>query len=317
MSPQLTDPARLAALARSGLLDSPPEEAFDRLTRLAARVLGVPISLVSLVGSDRQFYKSQVGMAEPWATARETPLSHSFCRYVVEAGEEMVIPDARLDPRVKDNLAIPDMGVIAYAGVPLRTHDGQVLGTFCAVDTTPHAWSEEDVRVLRDLAAAVATEMELRFRLAELRDSESRYRALVEQASDIIYQTDALGHFTYVNPVAARIMGRPADVLVGMHYTELVHPAARESVAAFYQAQARDRVPATYHEFPAKAGDGRDVWIGQIVQLLYEGDALVGAQAVARDITARREVERMKDEFIAVVSHEVRTPLTALRASLG
>jgi PAS domain S-box-containing protein len=315
--PQLSDPARRAALARTGLLDSPPESAFDRLTRLATRVLGVPVSLVSLVDADRQFFKSAVGLAEPWASLRQTPLSHSFCQHLVGTGEPLVIPDARQDPRVSENLAIPDLGVAAYCGIPLRTRDGQVLGSFCAIDTAPRQWTPADMEVLADLAAAAMTEVELRARMAELRDSEARYRALVEQASDIIYQTDAVGRFTYVNPVAARIMGRPAGELVGMHFTELVHPRAREAVREFYVAQARDGVPGTYHEFPAQAGDGREVWIGQIVQLLLDRGELVGTQAVARDITARREVERMKDEFMAVVSHEVRTPLTALRASLG
>ena len=79
----LRDPIRLAALEETGLLDSLPEETFDRFTRLAARLLGTPVSLITLVTPDRQFFKSAVGLAAPWAAARETPLSHSFCQYVV------------------------------------------------------------------------------------------------------------------------------------------------------------------------------------------------------------------------------------------
>ena len=109
---------RLAALRQTGLPDSGPEEAFDRLTRLATRALGVPVALVSLVDEHRQFFKSCVGLPEPWATDRQTPLSHSFCQHVVSAADPLVIADARQHPLVRDNAAIADLGVVAYAGFP-------------------------------------------------------------------------------------------------------------------------------------------------------------------------------------------------------
>ncbi|MEO5567946.1 MAG: ATP-binding protein [Gemmatimonadaceae bacterium] len=87
MSNAITDRRRLAALRRTALLDAPPMDALDRLTRLATRLIGVPISLVSLVDEHRQFFAAQEGLGEPWATARETPHSHSFCKHVVATGE--------------------------------------------------------------------------------------------------------------------------------------------------------------------------------------------------------------------------------------
>jgi GAF domain-containing protein len=135
--PSLASPARLNTLARTGLLDSAPEQAFDRLTRLAARLLGVPIVLVSLVAENRQFFKSQVGLPEPWASARQTDLIHSFCQHVIAARKPLVVEDARVHPLVCDNPAVPDLGVVAYAGVPLITAGGQALGSFCAIDTGP------------------------------------------------------------------------------------------------------------------------------------------------------------------------------------
>ncbi len=148
----LRDPARLAALRRLAVMDTPAEEAFDRLTRLATRILGVPVSLVSLVDDDRQFFKSAHGLPEPWASRRETPLSHSFCQHVVAARTPLVVEDAREHPVVRDNLAIPDIGVVAYAGVPLKTADGHVLGSLCAIDRQPRAWTDEEVAILADLA---------------------------------------------------------------------------------------------------------------------------------------------------------------------
>ncbi len=157
----VSDPRRLAALRRLALLDTKAELAFDRLTDLVTRVLDVPIALVSLVDDDRQFFKSAVGLPEPWASERETPLSHSLCKYTL-AGEPLVLDDARAYPEFKDNLAVTEIGVVGYAGVPLVTSEGFALGTLCAMDTKPHPWSEEDLTILADLSAAVVTEIELR-----------------------------------------------------------------------------------------------------------------------------------------------------------
>lgn len=136
--------------------------ALDRLAGLAIRVLGVPVALVSLVEKDRQVFPGCVGLPAPWGIRRETPLSHSFCQHVVSTGDPLVIEDARLHPLLADNLAIPDLGVIAYAGVPLTTPEGKVVGSFCAIDTQPRTWTQWDLDILVDLAAAAATEIELR-----------------------------------------------------------------------------------------------------------------------------------------------------------
>src|SRR5262245_32548632 len=154
------DPARLAALERTKLLDTPPEEAFDRLTRLATILLHVPVALVSLVDGERQFFKSCVGLAEPLASRRQTPLTHSFCKHAVASGQPFIVSDARRHPMVTDNPAVSESGTIAYAGIPLTTTEGHTLGAFCVVDTRPHEWTEEEIRALRSLAASVMSEIE-------------------------------------------------------------------------------------------------------------------------------------------------------------
>lgn len=157
----LLAPERLTELHNTRLLDSPPEESFDRLTRLTATVLNVPVALVSLVDSDRQFFKSCLGLAQPWASERQTPLSHSFCRHVVESRRPLVVSDAREHPLLRDNPAIRDLGVIAYAGAPLITPHGHVLGTLCAIDHQPRHWTLEQVEILSNLAGSVLTEIQL------------------------------------------------------------------------------------------------------------------------------------------------------------
>jgi signal transduction histidine kinase/CheY-like chemotaxis protein len=158
----LREAERLTTLRSSGLLDTDSEDIFDRLTREASAVLGTPITLLSLVDEHRQFFKSSVGLSEPLATERETPLSHSFCQHVVASDDVFVVEDARDHPLVRDNLAIRDLGVIAYAGVPVRTSDGIPLGSFCAIDTRPRRWSGEDLAVLRELAERAAAEIAAR-----------------------------------------------------------------------------------------------------------------------------------------------------------
>ncbi len=158
----LLDGERLAFLIETGLLDSDAEEAFDRLTRAASRLLRAPVSLVSLVDHERQFFKSSLGLPEPWATVRGTPLTHSFCQHVVISGEPLVIEDARDSDLVRDNPAIRDLGVVAYAGIPLTTAAGHALGSFCVIDSVPRVWSEDELGVLKDLAAAAVAEIELR-----------------------------------------------------------------------------------------------------------------------------------------------------------
>jgi len=116
-------------------------------------VLGVPVSLVSLVDKDRQFFKSCIGLPVPLALSRQTPLTHSFCQHAVLSGEPVIVHDAREHPVLKDNPAV-GLGVVAYAGIPLVTSDGLVLGSFCAIDTQPRVWTQEQIDLLRDLTAA-------------------------------------------------------------------------------------------------------------------------------------------------------------------
>lgn len=163
----LDNPQRLAALKRSALLDSPVEAAFDRLTALASQILNAPVSLVSLVETERQFFKSMHGLGEPWASQRETPIQYSFCQHVVTRGEPLVINDARENDLVKDNPSITELNVISYLGIPLTSADGWHLGSFCVIDNKPREWSGQEVETMKALAASVTTEIHLRMMIQE------------------------------------------------------------------------------------------------------------------------------------------------------
>jgi GAF domain-containing protein len=181
---------RLQALYGLGLIDAPAEEAFDRVTRLSKLMLEAPVALLTLVDDRRQFFLSQQGLPEPWRTLRETPLSHSFCQYVVMNRRPLVIEDARKAPRTAHNPAIRDLGVIAYLGVPLEDPAGHVVGALCVIDHAPRRWDERHVAALRDMASMAMDEIALRRMArreaqveASVREAEERFRSLAAELS--------------------------------------------------------------------------------------------------------------------------------------
>ena len=161
-SSRVADPARLRSLEASGLLSADFDAALDRWTRLAAGLLGAPVAMMSLVDRDRQYFKSHVGLPAELVAARGTALSHSFCRHVVNSGEALAIDDAREHPLVRDNGAIHDHGMVAYAAQPLSAAEGHTLGTLCVIDTVPRSWTGEELALLADLAAGLQAEIDLR-----------------------------------------------------------------------------------------------------------------------------------------------------------
>lgn len=149
--------ARLRDLRSLDILDTPPEERFDRLTRIANRLFGVPISLVSLVDDDRQWFKSSAGL-----NACETPRDISFCGHAILGDDIFVVNDTSRDKRFVDNpLVLNDPSIKFYAGCPLTSLNGYKLGTMCLIDTAPRKFAKKDKTLLKDLAAMVEHEIEL------------------------------------------------------------------------------------------------------------------------------------------------------------
>ncbi|MFJ7527936.1 GAF domain-containing SpoIIE family protein phosphatase [Streptomyces griseus] len=193
---------RLGALRETGLTAA-PDAGMERFARLVAEVVGVPVALVSLVESARQVFPGMVGLADPWAVERQTPLTHSLCSHVVAEGRPLVLADARQDARTCDSLAIPDLGVVGYAGMPLTDGDGHVLGSLCAIDTEPRRWTPRELGLLEDLAQACSAELRLRIvsRQREQARSEAeagarRYRGALDRSQLLLRAADALADTT-------------------------------------------------------------------------------------------------------------------------
>ncbi|MFN2454112.1 MAG: PAS domain S-box protein [Pyrinomonadaceae bacterium] len=145
---------------------------------------------------------------------------------------------------------------------------------------------------LRDANAHLQRELAERRRIEEaLRESEKRYRQIVESADHLICKTDADGYFTFVNHTFKRMLKYPSESLPGLHYLDVIHPDYRAAVAKFYIRQRLKKIPSTYYEFPVIAEDGESFWLGQNVQMIVEEDRIAGFQSLARDITARKQAE--------------------------
>lgn len=151
---------RLEALRRTRLLDAPPEEAFDRITRRLADIFNAPISLMSLVDENRQFWFSQTGLREDLAAARAGDRNTSLCGHVVANDQTVVVEDARRDPRFAGNPFVREHNIRFYAGAPLRTHDGHAIGSLCIIDHRPRHISDRDRQLLELMADTVMAEVE-------------------------------------------------------------------------------------------------------------------------------------------------------------
>jgi GAF domain-containing protein len=160
---------RLKILWQYEVLDTVPEEVFDDLTELAARICEAPIALISLVDEDRQWFKSKIGV-----TLNETSLDVSFCAHAIRKKGLFVVPDATKDRRFANNPLVTSKPKIRfYAGAPLTTHDGHALGTLCVLDTVPRELRSEQQQALRILARHVMTQLELRRHVRELAEAHN------------------------------------------------------------------------------------------------------------------------------------------------
>lgn len=306
------DPSRLAALRRTTLLDSPTDQAFDRLTQLATKIFHVPISLVTLVDGDRQFFKSCTGLPEPWASRRGTPLTHSFCQYTVATNEPLVVEDAREHPLLFDNLAIPDLGVIAYAGIPLVTSEGNVLGSFCVIDDRPRRWTPDEIGILRELATSVVTEIELlaanaaaeqwaselererQARKALLEHSKSvaaLLETLVNEIPQIVWTFKGDGTVDYFNRRWYEYVGCNEAEMDRGRWREFVHPEDRPRISERSKHRIATGTPYRI-ELRLRRYDGVYRWhMIQVVPLQADDGQVLAWYGAATDIDDRKRAE--------------------------
>lgn len=171
---------RLAALHQIKLLDTPDDPVFDRVTRLATRLLNVPIATVTLIDADRQWIKSRVG-----TDTRETTRKVAFCSHTIAEGAPLVVEDARQDPRFSANPFVDcENGIRFYAGIPIFSSEGYALGSLCVVDTQPRHLHEDELAALKDLTDILNDEIRLREHLTR----EQQRRAISQRELDALHR---------------------------------------------------------------------------------------------------------------------------------
>ena len=293
---------RLRSLMRTGLLNSDREPVLDRLSRLAARLLGTPIAAVTLLDDTHQWIKANVGMGSDVMT---TPVSESYCQFTVSRGEPFVVSDSRKNRYVAE-LPFTTSGAIgAYVGCPLILRDGQAVGALCVADAEPRAWSAEQVEILRELSVAAVAEIELRSALAEsasrtreaesarkaleesqrsLRDSEARFRRLADAAFEGVGVNDGK-MFREVNRAMAELFGYTVEEMVGMNPLLCIAPEGQEHVLAVMREGAQ-----TY-ETTGLRKSGERFHLEVRVRVVEENGRTIRI-STARDVTVQKTTER-------------------------
>lgn len=264
---------RLGALWATGLLDTPPEERFDRITRLAAQFFDVPMCLVSLIDTDRQWFKSRFGLG-----ATQTPRSDAFCAHAVEMRELLVVEDAQQDVRFAQNPLVTGGPLIRfYAGQPVFSPDGHALGTLCIIDTRPRQLTASRVAALRDFALLVQDEFSKAAVAASallkndaLIVSEAKFHATFEQAAVGIAHVGLDGALIQVNRKFFEIVGYEKDGLNQLTFQDITHPddlPADMLLLAETLAGARDSYAI---EKRYRHRQGHFVWTNLTVALLRD-----------------------------------------------
>gem|GEM_PF-3465233 len=293
------DPARIEALRATGLLDSPAEESFDGIVKLAARLLDAPLATISLIDADREFLTAHVGVPHPYGARRGWPLTHSLARYAVANDAPLVVSDARADPVLRDSQAIGELGIVAYASIPLTTASGRAIGALSVGDRRSRPWSEEQLEILHELAHVARREI-LRGTERTARgdrggdevEAERRFiAAVLESLGEGVIASDERGELRIVN-AAARRYGEADRVALEsladrgeLHRAASGEPVARDDLPLSRALRGEDVADEEY-----LAGDvcGARRWLVVAGRPIAASSGARGAIMTIRDVTEQR-----------------------------
>ena len=316
--PRDNETVRLNALLEYRLLDTPNEPQFDAITTLAAEIAGVPISVISLIDQDRQWFKSNYGLPGVTETARDV----AFCAHAILQSEPLIVPDALNDPHfAKNPLVLQDPCIRFYAGIPLINVHGHGLGTLCVIDRVPRNLSDSQVSNLRHLAEIVLALFEARVDRdhraaseAALQQSEQRLRTLNDAVPALISYIDRAQHYVFVNKAYEHWFGKPRDQIIGLSMEELLGPDsyARAKVP-FERALAGETVTFENH---AVGQDNRHVQASYVPDVGSQG--VQGVFVLGSDISSHVEQQlRHQNAVLSAMSATLREDIEAERKRIA
>jgi len=289
--------SRLASLYRYEILDTEVERAFDELTSLAAQICGTAIAFISFVDSDRQWFKSCVGL-----DVKQLPRDSSFCAHAILYDEPLIVSDALLDARFAGNdLVTGEPHIRFYAGAQLITPDGYKLGTLAAMSGEPHHLSTEQAKALQILANQVVQQLELR-RLQsvannandaimiserlraeeELQKSHREISTLFESITDAFFALDREWHITFLNSEAEKALGWKRSAVIGRNIREAFPETINSAFYTHYHKAMNERIRVDFEEFYRPSG----AWFAVRA---YPSES--GLSVYLQDITECKQIE--------------------------
>jgi PAS domain S-box-containing protein len=304
---------RLRALYELSILDTPPEQSFDDIAQLAMMICQVPIAVVSLVDKDRQWFKSCLGL-----NAAETHRDVAFCAHAILNPQDLLeVEDATLDYRFVDNaLVTGPPGIRFYAGAPLVTQCGLVLGTLCVIDYQPRKLLPDQKSSLMLLANQVV-------KLLELRESNQKIAEQAEKFSTLYLMSPvaislnrfADGKFLEANPELLRILGYTESEIVNIGFMDITPPKYESDERKLLDDLCLTGRYGPYEKhLVSKSGDWIPVICSGVLIKKVSGELFIWS--IIQDISERKRIDQLKNEFVSTVSHELRTPLTSISAAL-
>jgi len=281
---------RIASLLDLDVLDTPSETVFDGLVAVAAAVCGVPISLISLIDTDRQWFKANVGLDDVAETSRDV----AFCSHTIENDGILEIPDATKDPRFAGNpLVTGSPDIRFYAGATLRLNNGAHVGTLCVIDRMPKVLTKEQRKILGHLADAAVQALESRVIAEKLASSESRFRGLCEASPLGIFATDADGACLYTNSQWQQIFGLSGKDALGHGWSKTLHHEDSASVFDKWNQSAKAQLDFDM-EFRIEQPDGKEKHVRAVSRPTLNSKGVIsGHIGSVEDITEQRRQRKI------------------------